>query len=741
MADQEVTIKISAKNLTEAEFNKARSSVLGLEKDVVKSGSVTDMVGAKFKTLGPAIAGAFSIGAVTAAISKYTEFTGKISDLSAKTGIGTEALQRLKYAAEQNGGTLEQVTGAVLKLGNNLAGGNKSAVGALGALGLSFEQIRSMAPDKAFITIGDAIAKVEDPMARSKLAIDLFGKSGAELLPMMTGNLSDTAAAADRLGIVMSDSAIEAGDKFGDTLATLQTVGQSVIAQMLEPMIPGLTTVALWLGDNVPKAITGARAAFDWLIQKGLEVQVWFQELILKVVELGAKIPWLGEKLGMTTETIASLRAGVQVAKNTVAAFEQQTVTSTAANVTASTTMRTLNLDYQGTAEAVKKAANEEKELNRIRAQNIADQIKRDAEYRLHRAKLSDDRAAAEMKEIADRYQRELAANEALAEADRQALNKMLQDKFDQEREAEENTRKQREESSAHFKTTLGQMGTAIQGHFASMLLGTQGFKEGFLGIWNDIKAGFGNIVTSMLSDLTNRFLKGAMNAITGSKEGFAGAFKGVFNGQGLSGALSGAMGAVTSWAGAAMMAIAGVKAAWGALQNLFGGGEEGRVVNPERDKWFEGHGGSVESVAERLAAGGVHGEDARKLIEAVFKARTKKDFDSAKDAIDRIIQRGRGGDVPGAAAGGLFTRPSFRVVAERSPEVVGSPNAIVDALAAAMRRTSFSGHGMGGDIYIAVDSASGAARQLTEHEFRQIQNRLQSGGLRVPERVVTRGL
>jgi hypothetical protein len=326
-------------------------------KELGKNVSTTDMMSGGLKKLGGALLAAFSIGAVTAALKSYTDFTGKIADMSAKTGIGTEALQRLKYAAEQNGSSLEQVSGAVTKLGNNLAGGNKNAVSALDALGLSLSTVRSMEPDRAFTAIADAIAKVPDPMDRSKLAMDLFGKSGAELLPMMTGNLTETAAAADKLGIVMSDDAVQAGDKFGDTMASLTAVGQAVIAQVLTPMIPTLTAVALWLGENIPAAISGARGAFDFLIKKGLEAKLGFEEFVLSIVELGAKVPWLGEKLGATSARIGEMRASVQLSKDTIAAFDRQTEAAGGTMTKAAGTVAKLNLNYGENAEETKKAA------------------------------------------------------------------------------------------------------------------------------------------------------------------------------------------------------------------------------------------------------------------------------------------------------------------------------------------------------------------------------------------------
>lgn len=363
MADdsREVTITIRGKNLTQAEFAKARQELSGVDDQAKKTSAGLGSLGTAFKALGAAI----SIGAITSAINGYADLAGELTDLSAKTGIGVEALQRLKYAADQSGGNLEQVTKAVTKLGANLAGGNQSAVGALDALGLSFQSIRSMAPDQAFTTIADAIAKVPDPMAQSKLAMDLFGKAGADLLPMMKGNLSETADAADRLGIVLSEEAVRAGDEFGDTMGTLAAVGKSVIAQVLEPMIPVLTTVAKWMGETLPGAIRFVTDALSIGLGRAfMDVKIWFNEFLLSVAEGVNKIPFLGEKIGFSSETIAGLRSNVTAAKDGLASFTEQSIRTSAKQETTSRTLSTLNLNYAENERATKGAKRGNEELD-----------------------------------------------------------------------------------------------------------------------------------------------------------------------------------------------------------------------------------------------------------------------------------------------------------------------------------------------------------------------------------------
>lgn len=94
-------------------------------------------------------------------------------------------------------------------------------------------------------------------------------------------------------------------------------------------------------------------------------------------------------------------------------------------------------------------------------------------------------------------------------------------------------------------------------------------------------------------------------------------------------------------------------------------------------------------------------------------------------------------GGVRGAQAGGIFSRPAFRVIAEHEPEIVGSPNAIVSALEQAMRRLSFAGGGGGrGDVFIAVDK-SGQASMLSRQQFRYLERMMGDGVVRVTQRAV----
>jgi len=304
-----------AANLTENEQAKVNKTVTeAIEKykalGQVAPKALTDMAAATakaekpmstlnttIKQVGTTLLAAFSIRAISGAVTSFTEFTGKITDLSAKTGISTTELQKLKYAAELSGGSLDGVTTAIGKMAKNLVEGDSSAVEAMKRLGLNINDIRQQEPGKAFATIADAIGQIPNPMERSTIAMQLFGKSGAELLPMITGGMTDAMQAAERLGIVMDEETVAAGDRLGDTFTTLQAVGQGVIGKVLTPMLPAIQLVAdamTKMGD----VVTWLQNLFTSFVTHVIKAIKGLLDTVVAVTEFTASLPLLGRALG-----------------------------------------------------------------------------------------------------------------------------------------------------------------------------------------------------------------------------------------------------------------------------------------------------------------------------------------------------------------------------------------------------------------------------------------------------------
>ena len=160
--------------------------------------STSDIVGTVGKLAG-AVGIGFSIGAVVNFGKSVFDSASHIKDLSDQLGISTDAVQGFKFAAEQGGSSLDAVGTALEKMNENLAGGSKSTVQALKDAGLNFQNIRSLKPEDAFLAITDAIKQIEDPMTQARVAVELFGKRGAELLPQIKEGFGDAAKAAKKM--------------------------------------------------------------------------------------------------------------------------------------------------------------------------------------------------------------------------------------------------------------------------------------------------------------------------------------------------------------------------------------------------------------------------------------------------------------------------------------------------------------------------------------------------------------
>lgn len=99
--------------------------------------------------------------------------------LSDATGIATESLAGLKYAADLNGSSIDAVSGSIVAMNKNLfgaAGASKNAKTAIAGLGLQYDQLQSMSPEQRFAAIADALSKVKDETQRMALGTALFGK-------------------------------------------------------------------------------------------------------------------------------------------------------------------------------------------------------------------------------------------------------------------------------------------------------------------------------------------------------------------------------------------------------------------------------------------------------------------------------------------------------------------------------------------------------------------------------------
>jgi hypothetical protein len=176
-------------------------------------------------------AGAVAVGRGLVQLEGEVERLGQLAE---RLGVSFGFVQVLETAANQTGTSVEALGGSFTKFLRSVddaRDGGKNAAAAFKTLGLSTEDVRNADPETLFTQSADAIARIADPAKRAATAVALFGKSGAELLPVFR-QLGAAAVDLERIGGALTDRQRAEIDAFGDSLDRLGVASQGLKRQL-----------------------------------------------------------------------------------------------------------------------------------------------------------------------------------------------------------------------------------------------------------------------------------------------------------------------------------------------------------------------------------------------------------------------------------------------------------------------------------------------------------------------------
>ena len=223
MAQMQALLKIKADVEGEGKINALGRAIGGLSGTAGKvSGGLKGLAGAAgglSGALGSLVP--LATGAGLAAMAKGAiDAADNMNDLSQKTGVSVESLSKFQQAANASGTSIEGVGAAMIKLNRNLATGNAGATEALTALGLSATDAsgKLKSTDAIMLEVADKFAKMPDGANKTAAAMALFGKAGADMIPLLNGG----SKAITDLSATMTTGFAQAADSLNDKLAALQ---------------------------------------------------------------------------------------------------------------------------------------------------------------------------------------------------------------------------------------------------------------------------------------------------------------------------------------------------------------------------------------------------------------------------------------------------------------------------------------------------------------------------------------
>lgn len=283
MATPKAKFEITAKDKSRGVLKKLRSRI-----DKVK-GSVFSL-----KTGVAGLVGAAGLGALIVKSFKTVDSLAKTADM---LGVTTSALAGLQHAADLTGVAQSTLTKSLIKQQKAIFDADRGLVTYkqhFDALELSTTELLKLSPDQQFVTIAEALNRVENQTKKTAIAYDIFGGRGTALINTLALGRDGLAAAADEASILgLSISRIDAAkiemanDSFTRVKATVAGLGNAVSAELA----PFIEAVSKGFVDAAKQA--GGMSNF---VSKGMVKVIGSISSVADVVR-GLKVVWLGLKV------------------------------------------------------------------------------------------------------------------------------------------------------------------------------------------------------------------------------------------------------------------------------------------------------------------------------------------------------------------------------------------------------------------------------------------------------------
>lgn len=209
-----------------------------------------------------AFAAAEIVNGIKGFVLGMMQMEGQITDTAEALGIGRGAFQEWSYIASRGGASAEDMATSFKILQKNAVDGGaafkKLGVDVKGADG----QIR---PVEALMNdVADGLANVENPAERTKLALELLGKGGTKLLPILSKGGKELEALRARfkeLGGGLSEEALDGIGAAADALDDVELASTSLKGNLMLALAPALRWVTNIFASVIAYFSKGENAA------------------------------------------------------------------------------------------------------------------------------------------------------------------------------------------------------------------------------------------------------------------------------------------------------------------------------------------------------------------------------------------------------------------------------------------------------------------------------------------------
>ena len=228
-----------------------------------KFSAIAKSAGSIAKGVGVASVAVLGLGTALFAIAKSTaNFGDELQKASIRTGVAVETLSLLKATAEENDATFAQVSTSLKFLNKGIdefkLGAGPGAI-AFERLGITAEDFKKAGGDITGIlpVLIDRIGNLGSQSAKTRILMDLFGRSGVDLIPTiqaLADNGDELAKRFEKAGLIVGKQFADDSARFNDSIKRVQDslsgLKTTIGADLLPVFADMLEDLSDWIADN-----------------------------------------------------------------------------------------------------------------------------------------------------------------------------------------------------------------------------------------------------------------------------------------------------------------------------------------------------------------------------------------------------------------------------------------------------------------------------------------------------------
>lgn len=294
-----------------------------LDSQLGKVSAAGGVLASRLRNLGLVAAGVAT--SVFLLANRTSDAAEQLLNLSQKTGVSVEELQRLNYVAEQSNVGTDALATSFRFLNRSIADASSTMDGeaaeAFAGLGINVKDANGQLKSTSdiFFELSDAFSKSEDGPNKVTTAVKLLGRAGSELIPILNQGSTAIQKQGDRFarfGNLMSKDRLKAIADFNDRVKDIQVAFAglgSIVAEAVIPVLQPLTErFAQFVASNKELIQTNV-SQFIGTITEGM-AKLWPRAVLVWQTFSG-----LVEKIGGFSTIIKSI--GIYIAGDLIANF------------------------------------------------------------------------------------------------------------------------------------------------------------------------------------------------------------------------------------------------------------------------------------------------------------------------------------------------------------------------------------------------------------------------------------